>query len=297
MLAFLVVFILSVQSCSRGDSTSTFSRSSGVDSGATTTQPEDPAKLDPASYQEISERDFALLVKDPDAFAGRKIVVYGRVTQFDSATGTDRFRADTAAVLQDSPYDYDQNTAIEADQPALVANVVEDDIVKMYVEVDGSYSYDTQIGGRTTVPKFTVNIIELLPTGQPSTPRMTNPVPSSTVSAPRTAAQLPTVPGTDAQGFIGVPGGRCNHTNPAVLLGRTPQSLVVICETGVGRLYYKGVRLSDGAPIEIDDPVRTELGYVVTNEGVQYWIDRDALIITRGGAQLADEPMLQYWSR
>ncbi|MDM7488819.1 hypothetical protein QT969_10995 [Rhodococcus sp. CSLK01-03] len=266
-------------------------------SGATTTQPEDPAKLDPATYQEISERDFALLVKDPDAFSGRKIVVYGRVTQFDSATGTDRFRADTAAVLQDSPYDYDENTAIEADDPALVADVVEDDIVKMYVEVDGSYSYDTQIGGRTTVPKFTVNIIELMPSDPASTSRMTIPVPPSTVSAPRTAAPLPTVPGADAQGFIGVPGGRCNYTNSAVLIGRTPQSLVVICETGVGRLYYKGVRLSDGAPIEIDDPVRTELGYVVTNEGVQYWIDRDALIITRADTRLAEEPMLQYWAR
>ncbi|MFD7012374.1 hypothetical protein [Rhodococcus jostii] len=78
--------------------------------------------------------------------------------------------------------------------------------------------------------------------------------------------------------------------------GRTTESLVVICETGVGRLYYKGVRLNDGASVEIDDPVRTETGFVVTNGGVQYSLSSSALVITEGSRQLASEPMLQYWS-
>ncbi|MGY4100765.1 hypothetical protein ACW2Q0_14605 [Nocardia sp. R16R-3T] len=79
-------------------------------------------------------------------------------------------------------------------------------------------------------------------------------------------------------------------------IGRTTQSLVAICETGVGRLYYKGVRLSDGASVEIDDPVRTETGFAVTNAGVRYSLSRDALVITQSSTQLASEPMLQYWS-
>jgi hypothetical protein len=34
-------------------------------------------------------------------------------------------------------------------------------LVKMYVEVGGSISYDTQIGGNTTVPSVLVNIIKV----------------------------------------------------------------------------------------------------------------------------------------
>ncbi len=50
---------------------------------------------------------------------------------------------------------------------------------------------------------------------------------------------------------------RCNYTNPAVAIGRTADSAVVICETGVGRFYYKGFGLQNGQSVEIDDPVQT----------------------------------------
>ena len=61
----------------------------------------------------------------------------------------------------------------------------------------------------------------------------------------------------DSQGFVGYPVARCNDTNPAVAMGRTSESLVVICQTGVGRFYYKGVGLQNGLSVEIDDPVQT----------------------------------------
>jgi len=46
-----------------------------------------------------------------------------------------------------------------AGQSNILTNVVEGDLVTMYVEVIGAYSYDTQIGSNTTVPQFQVNII------------------------------------------------------------------------------------------------------------------------------------------
>ncbi|WP_337109882.1 hypothetical protein [Prescottella equi] len=122
--------------------------------------PADPARLDPATYSELNDRDFALLVKDPDAAKGRKVVVYGRVTQFDAATGKTTFRANTAATVQDSEWGYSQNTIVHARDAATVADVVQEDVVKMFVTVDGSQTYDTAIGGQMTVPQVTVNIIE-----------------------------------------------------------------------------------------------------------------------------------------
>ncbi|WP_157788892.1 hypothetical protein [Rhodococcus rhodochrous] len=102
---------------------------------------------------------------------------------------------------------------------------------------------------------------------------------------------------TDPQGFVGIPEARCNHTNFAVAIGQTADSLVVVCETGAGRYYYKGVRTNDGAAIEIDDPVPSGDGFTATNAGVQYSISSSALVISEGSTVLAEEPMLQYWSR
>lgn len=117
--------------------------------------------LDPTQYQPISPRDYALLVKDPDAAKGRKLIVYGVVTQFDAATGTSEFRANTGAEKAEHRYDYDVNTMIHAADPAILKNVVEKDFVTMHVQVAGSYSYDTQIGGHTVAPKLNVYIIDV----------------------------------------------------------------------------------------------------------------------------------------
>ena len=54
----------------------------------------------------------------------------------------------------------------------------------------------------------------------------------------------------DSQGFVGYPGARSNYTNPAVPIGRTADSVVVICQTGVGRFCYKGVGLKKGQSVE-----------------------------------------------
>ncbi|MCT7293709.1 hypothetical protein NVV99_22655 [Rhodococcus sp. PAE-6] len=120
--------------------------------------------------------------------------------------------------------------------------------------------------------------------------------------APATGPARPLLPvsaseDTDPQGFVGIPEARCNHTNPAVAIGQTADSLVVVCETGAGRYYYKGVRTNDGAAIEIDDPVPSGDGFTATNAGVQYSISSRALVISEGSTVLAEEPMLQYWSQ
>ncbi len=120
----------------------------------------DPTRLDRSTYDSLTAREFALMAKDPDAWAGRKVVVYGAITQFDSATGATTFRADTGPAPVTDVYDYDQNTLITAHDADMVANFVEKDRVTMYVEVQGSMTYETQIGGSATVPSLTANIID-----------------------------------------------------------------------------------------------------------------------------------------
>jgi len=107
-----------------------------------------PTPANPADYAVIGERDWALIAKDPDAHLGKKVVVYAEVTQFDSATGNDAFRGNAAA-QQLEYWSLDGTNVIFVGDEDLLGPVVQDDIVKVYATVLGSFSYDTQIGGST----------------------------------------------------------------------------------------------------------------------------------------------------
>jgi hypothetical protein len=130
---------------------------SAVAAAPTTTTPVvSPEDLDPATYEAITPREFALLVKNPDASIGRKVVLYGLVTQFDTGTGQDSFRARTGAEIGD----YRQNSIFYAKDPSILSQVVARDAVTIWCKGNGTETYKTTHNGVETVPKFWVNIIK-----------------------------------------------------------------------------------------------------------------------------------------
>ena len=58
---------------------------------------------------------------------------------------------DVATTPHQEAYEYDSNTMVSVADSDLLGSVIEDDQVTLYAEVVGSTSYDTQIGGNTTV--------------------------------------------------------------------------------------------------------------------------------------------------
>ena len=122
--------------------------------------------LDTSEFKSLSNRNFARLVKSPDDYIGEQYVLYALVTQFDAATGTCQFRGDASNKQQSDWYDYDENIFFTAGDGysdcALLDDVLQDDHVKLYVTSLGSFSYDTQIGGSTTVPLFEVEKVKQL---------------------------------------------------------------------------------------------------------------------------------------
>jgi hypothetical protein len=115
-------------------------------------------KPKPVVYKKISTRQWKLIAKSPDSHVGEHVIIYGKVTQFDSATGADAFRADVDGVKRRPSYgfvDYPTNVVLTGAEAAL-ADLVEDDLFTARVTVTGSLSYDTQIGGSTTVPQLQV---------------------------------------------------------------------------------------------------------------------------------------------
>jgi serine/threonine-protein kinase len=80
------------------------------------------------------------------------------------------------------------------------------------------------------------------------------------------------VPDADAQGFVGHAGGRCRDPDLAVAMGRTDNSLAVICQSGGGSLFYEGFGLQNGLPVAVDKVLRFNDGYTVNNIDTQYTI-------------------------
>jgi serine/threonine-protein kinase len=104
--------------------------------------------------------------------------------------------------------------------------------------------------------------------------------------------------GTDEQGFLNS-NARCDPGHPAAAMGSTTQTQVVLCQTGPGAFYYRGVRLSDGTLIALANAVRSAGGFDVTNpaDGTRYEIRPHRLtLLMTDGRVAAQETMLAYWS-
>jgi hypothetical protein len=117
----------------------------------------------PVVYKKLTARQWAKIAKSPDAHTGEAYIVYGHVTQFDAATGDDQFRADVDGVKHAVEYgyvDYPTNTLMTNISGDL-SDLVQDDLFTAKVMVLGSFSYDTQIGGETTVPQLSVMSIKV----------------------------------------------------------------------------------------------------------------------------------------
>ncbi|MDT7725942.1 MAG: hypothetical protein QOI21_2518 [Actinomycetota bacterium] len=126
-----------------------------------TTTPQSTTKPVATKPRRITAREWQLIAKNPDSHISERISIYGKVAQFDSATGTNGFRANVDGVVHPSEYgyvSYDTNTFLLGSESDL-ANLVEDDTFKADVTVLGSYSYGTQIGGNTTAPSLQVNSV------------------------------------------------------------------------------------------------------------------------------------------
>lgn len=120
------------------------------------------ARQDASNYETISERDWQLVERNPDAHEGESYVLYGAVTQADANMGGISIRVNTSPVQQSRRYNYDINTIVMAGDLDAFSDVVQGDHVKMLFEVTGSMTYDTTIGGSATAVMGTAYDVEVI---------------------------------------------------------------------------------------------------------------------------------------
>ena len=109
----------------------------------------------PKNFETLNKRGWAKVVKSPDTYIGRGFKLFACIWQFDAATGDDGFLGN-ASFHKVQYWNLDGENAAFTGDAGKLAPFVEGDIVSMNVAMLGSYSYDTQAGGNTTVPSFQV---------------------------------------------------------------------------------------------------------------------------------------------
>lgn len=124
-------------------------------------QPLDAARYDRSSYEVLDSRDLAFIVKDPTQYLNRKVVLHGYVQQFDTVTGLDTFLASVDAVPHSSRFEYSERALVSSPSSEILTEVVQGDLVTMYVTVGSPTSYTATTGSHVTVPTFTAQIVEV----------------------------------------------------------------------------------------------------------------------------------------
>jgi hypothetical protein len=131
--------------------------------------------------------------------------------------------------------------------------------------------------------------------GQAPSPLQSAPIPQSPNKTPVAPPLRPSVApfSADDRGFIDS-SARCQGPRPALAIGRTKGSLVVICGDQPGRYEYLGVRLSDAAVMRARAETSSATGFLAQKSGVVYAVSPTELKVTAGSRVIKREPMIEY---
>lgn len=109
----------------------------------------------PTSFKTITDREYALIAKDPTAHVGECVKVFGKVTQADATTGTERIRANTEATKKEQTYDYTINSLLSAEGTVL-SDFVTNDQFSADVCVTGQFKYKNALGAESSAIELQV---------------------------------------------------------------------------------------------------------------------------------------------
>ncbi|MCV7020539.1 hypothetical protein [Mycolicibacterium aichiense] len=114
----------------------------------------------------------------------------------------------------------------------------------------------------------------------------TSPASTSTSSAPASFT-------ADSRGYVDT-GARCDENQTLMAYGRTSKSLVVICVNADGGLEYRGVRLSDNAPLHLPITRSSDGTLVAVNDGVTYAVSPTQILVSSGDDVIYKDSWIEF---
>ncbi len=125
-------------------------------------------------------------------------------------------------------------------------------------------------------------------------PVVTLPPPAaSTPRTPAPTSRPAAAPTVDELGFIDSE-ARCDAGQGAVAMARTEKSAVVVCRDADGDYVYQGVRLSDGASLQLDDVRPIPAGFEARNDGTTYRLSATELVVINGEQLHSRDAVVEY---
>lgn len=97
----------------------------------------------------------------------------------------------------------------------------------------------------------------------------------------------------DALGFVDS-AARCDPGERAAAIARTERAAVVVCEAADGTYDYRGVRLSDGASLQLDDVRPIAAGFEARNGGTTYRLSPTELVVISGESLQSRDAVIEY---
>jgi hypothetical protein len=132
-----------------------------------------------------------------------------------------------------------------------------------------------------------------------SVPAQPNTV-SQWVSAPVKAEPGPAPPpprtptlAMDTHGFVDS-AARCDSSQRAVAIARTERSAIVVCQGPDGAYVYQGMRLRDGASLQLDDVRPIAAGFEARNDGTTYRLSPTELVVISGESLQSRDAIVEY---
>ncbi|PTR30582.1 hypothetical protein C8K36_102434 [Rhodococcus sp. OK519] len=120
----------------------------------------DVTDTDKSVYESVTDRDYAVIAKNPDPHRGRKVIIYGDVFQADSRIGENDIKINARG--EGNTLFFEQNTHIVGSSDTF-RDVVEGDEVKVWATVLGEYEYTSLSDKQIRVPMLQANMIEVIP--------------------------------------------------------------------------------------------------------------------------------------
>ena len=128
-----------------------------------------------------------------------------------------------------------------------------------------------------------------------ATPTSTSTSASTTTStsASTTTSGAPASFHADSHGYVDT-GARCDDNQTLMAYGRTSKSLVAICVHADGGLEYRGVRLSDNAPLHLPITRSSDGTLVASNDGVTYAVSPTQILVSSGDDVIYKDSWIEF---
>lgn len=141
-------------------------------------------------------------------------------------------------------------------------------------------------------PNWVAEPARTVPPAPPAAPPTQQAQPAQQAQPTQQAAQTSELT-MDARGFVNT-AARCAADQRAAAIAHTEHAAVVVCQDSDGSYEYQGMRLRDGAALQLDDVRPLAVGFEARNRDTTYRLSPTELVVISGESLQSRDAIVEY---